>query len=358
MPISPQQLEHTRKLILAWGYNATTYQILNPGIDRWFPPKNDAVVGYVTFAGYRVVAGSPVCAPERLPTVIGAFEDDTHAQGLHSCYFAADERIAELLVRRGPLDRILLGAQPVWDPNSWPGILERKASLRAQLHRARNKNVVARRWPADRATGHPALERVLHEWLDTRGLPPLHFLVEPETLGRLYDRHIFVAELDDKVVGFLVASPIPARNGWLIEQNIRGYHAPNGTSELLLDAAMRDLAADGASYVTLGLSPLSVRSGLRHPPQRWWLRFLLGWIRAHGRRFYNFDGLDAYKAKFLPERWEPIWAITSERKVGLGTLWAISGAFADMSPLLLGARAVGRAIKQEARWLGGRLTRR
>ena len=304
------------------------------------------------------VAGSPVCRPSRLKDVLEEFEDDTHARGLWSCYFAADERVAQELAQRGPFDRILLGAQPVWDPHDWPDILERKASLRAQLNRAHNKDVSAARWSRQRAEDHPDLHRCLEDWLETRGLPPLHFLVEPETLGRLYDRRVYVAvqpsgrpNAAEIVRGFLVASPIPQRNGWLIEQIIRGRGAPNGTSELLLDAAWRDLAESGAEYVTLGLSPLSRRTDVEFSHHRAWLRFALGWVRAHGRRFYDFDGLDAFKAKFLPQRWEPIWAITSERRVGLGTLWAISGAFGQMSPPKLLTLALWRGLVKEIRWL-------
>ncbi|MEM8931957.1 MAG: DUF2156 domain-containing protein [Acidobacteriota bacterium] len=355
MSADPQGvLDEARELIDRWGYNATAYQILNPGIERWFDERRDAVVGYVTFGRYRVVAGSPICAPDRLGEVIEAFEHETHRQGLFTCYFAADDRLAGQLARRGPLDRILLGAQPVWDPTGWPAILARKASLRAQLHRARNKGVTVERWEVERARDHPDLHRCLDEWLTTRGLPPLHFLVEPETLGRLWDRRVYVAELDGDAIGFVVASPVPLRRGWLIEQFVRGHDAPNGTTESMLDVAFRDLATGEAEIVTLGLSPLSHRADVEAPPQPLWIRLLLGWVRAHGRRFYNFDGLDAFKAKLLPDGWEPIYAITSERRFGLGTLWAISGAFGTMSPPKLLALALWRGLRKEVEWLRAR----
>lgn len=352
--LPPEHLRRARELVLRHGWNSTVYQILNPGIERWTTADGEALVGYVTAHGHRVVAGSPVCAPERLERVVEEFERDTHGAGLRTCYFGAGERLARALAARGPYDRLYLGAQPCWDPQRWRPTLDGKASLRAQLHRARNKDVVAEAWSAERATDHPELQRCLAEWLSTRGLPPLHFLVEPETLGRLYDRQVFVASRDGHPVAFLVASPVPRRRGWLVDQNIRGFEAPNGTTELLLDAAMESFAAAGSEYATLGLCPLSRRAGLGSPPQRWWLRLLLGWVRAHGRRFYDFDGLDAYKAKFLPHTWEPIYAITGGDKVGLPTLYAIAGAFARTPPPLLFVRALGRAVKQELRWLVGK----
>ena len=55
-----------------------------------------------------------------------------------------------------------------------------------------------------------------------------------------------------------------------------------------------------------------------------WLALTLRWVRAHGRRFYNFDGLDAFKAKLRPEAWEGIYAISAERRFSPRTLHAIA----------------------------------
>src|SRR6185295_14755670 len=104
---------------------------------------------------------------------------------------------------------------------------------------------------------------------------------------------VFVGERDNHVVGFVVLSPIAQRNGWLFEQFPHVPGAPNGTVELMIDAAMRTLAEDGCDYATLGLSPLSRRSNIPADKQPLWVRFILGWIRKHGQRFYNFDGLDS-----------------------------------------------------------------
>jgi phosphatidylglycerol lysyltransferase len=182
----------------------------------------------------------------------------------------------------------------------------------------------------------------------------MHFLVETDILDRLLDRRVFVAECDGDAVAFLVASPVPARNGWLVEQIVRGRDAPNGSATLLLDAAMRALAADGAAYVTLGLSPLSRRASAS-AENPYWLRGLLGWVRAHGRRFYNFEGLERFKAKFCPDRWDPITALTNEPTPALLTLRAIADVFSGegVSPVGFVGRALVDALGQELRTLGG-----
>jgi len=173
----------------------------------------------------------------------------------------------------------------------------------------------------------------LREWLSTKGLPPLHFLVEPDTLSRLHNRRVFVAEREGEVVGFVVLSPVSTRRGWLFEQFVHGRGAPNGTVELMVDAAMRALADDEYEYATLGLAPLSRRAQVKSHQNPLWLRIVLAWVRVHGRRFYNFDGLDAFKAKLQPARWEPVFAIS------------------DDAPVSLVLRAVWRALATEVRWL-------
>jgi phosphatidylglycerol lysyltransferase len=164
---------------------------------------------------------------------------------------------------------------------------------------------------------------------------------------------VFVAVRDGHPVGFLVASPVPARNGWLIEQFVRGYRAPNGTAELLIDAAMRTLAAQGASYVTLGLAPLSRHA--RPVPGPMWLRVLLAWVRLHGRRFYNFEGLDSFKAKFQPPAWEEILAIYNEPRFEPRALYAIAAAFSGRSPPSMLVRALWKAVRQEGKWVAERV---
>ena len=342
---NPAHLSRALELIAEHGWNATCYQILNPGFELWFSKTGDAVVGFVEQFGIRVVGGVPVCSEDRLLDVVDEFE----SEGGRICYFAAEGRLVDLLHHAGSGHTpMVIGGQPAWDPLDWPRMLEEHASLRAQLNRARNKNVRVEEWPAERAETDPSLRRCLEDWLHTRGLPPLHFLIESDTLSRLFDRRVFVALREDEVVGFLVASPIPARGGWLIEQLVRGPGAVNGSTELMLDAAMLALAAAGDQFVTLGLAPLSpltAKANVDHPA---WLRMLLLWMRAHGNRFYNFEGLEAYKAKFRPQDWEPVFAIVNEPRIRFSMLYAITAAFAGGPPPVLLLRAVGHAVGLEA----------
>ncbi len=344
-------IARARKLVLAHGWNSTAFQIVNPGIRQWFPREGDAVVGYVTANKMRIVVGAPVCTLERLPKVAGDFEREAREAGERVCYFAAEERLDSIYADSANHTRFLLGAQPVWRLRVWEHLVRSHRSLRAQLNRARNKGVNVSEWPIERATCDPELNACLHTWLGSKGLPPLHFMVESDTLARLEGRRVFVADRGGSVQGFVVLSPVPTRNGWLFEQFPHRPGAPNGTVELMIDTAMRTLAADGHEYATLGLSPLSTRADVGPFRDPVWLKLLLSWLRRHGRRFYNFDGLDAFKAKLKPDRWEPVFAVSTEPQVSFRTLYAITSAFGGNSPLGLLGGGLTRAAATELRWL-------
>ncbi len=350
-----EQHWHARELILRYGWNATAYQIINPGIELWFSSDFEAVVGFVRAHNTLVVAGAPVCARERLADVAMEFEQAARSQRKRVCYFGAEGRLESVYRGASTHSMVLLGAQPAWLPRNWREIISRHASLRAQFNRARNKSVSVSEWPSSQATGHSALQDCLQEWLATRGLPPMHFLVEPQTLERLADRRVFVAERNGQIAGFLIASPVPRRNGWLIEQIIRGSGAPNGTAELMIDAAVRAMAEEDCDFVTLGLSPLSRRAAIPLDENPFWLRCMLSWVRAHGKRFYNFDGLDAFKTKFQPERWDPVFAIYNEPHFSPTALYAIAEAFTKGTPIRAVASAMMKAARTEIGWFAKRI---
>lgn len=350
LPEISSSLLRARRLVLAHGWNSTSYQILNPGIRHWFSEANDAVVGFISCLGIRIVVGAPICDGGRLPEATAEFERDAARKGERVCYFGAEARLENLYINSPKHSRMLLGAQPVWQPCDWTDIVAKHKSLRAQLNRARNKGVTVTEWSTEKARDNPALLVCLREWLALKGLPPLHFMVETDTLGRLFDRRVFAAEACGKVVGFVLLSPVPRREGWLFEQFIHKPGAPNGTVELMIDTAMRALAASGCDYATLGLAPLSTRAPSAPFRNPFWLRILLAWMRVHARRFYNFDGLDVFKAKLKPDRWEPVFAISNEPRLSPRTLYAVAAAFSENAPVRLVLGGLRRTLLTEIKW--------
>jgi phosphatidylglycerol lysyltransferase len=120
---------------------------------------------------------------------------------------------------------------------------------------------------------------------------------------------------------------------------------------MMIDRAVRWAAKQDARYVTLGLAPLSIRAG-GIVDQALLIRLGFKWVRAHGRRFYNFEGLDSFKAKFAPEKWEAVYAISDEARFSMRALYAIASAFTQGRPFSTVGRGLVQAAKQEMRWMG------
>ncbi|HYZ84267.1 MAG TPA: DUF2156 domain-containing protein [Bryobacteraceae bacterium] len=344
------ELELAREIVLEYGWNATSYQILNPGISLWFSKTQRAVIGYIRRNGVLLVAGAPVCEAKALEVVCEEFESYAEQQGQRVCYVCAEKRLLLVLAHSTDHAAVALGAQPAWNPHKWPEILQGRASLRAQLRRAVNKGVVVDTVSAERAVVDRELRDVLREWLSGRRLPPLHFLAEPNVIGGvLADRMMLVARQRGVPVAFLVASPARARGGYLVELLARSSSAPNGSGELLIDAAMRRFAEESCEYATLGLVALAHAADEEIRCNPGWLRPLMYFARAHANRFYNFRGLEQFRMKMSPERWETIYAISNERRFSPGTLYAIGSAFSGIPPWAAIGLGIAKAIREELR---------
>ncbi|HET9951134.1 MAG TPA: DUF2156 domain-containing protein [Candidatus Eisenbacteria bacterium] len=282
-------------MLRAHGWNATSFQVLEPGFRYWFDGE-DACVAYVDTGRAMVVAGAPIAPIERFGDVTRAFLAFAASRGRRACFFATESRFHEAM--RWHAMRV--GDQPVWAPEEWLETLGRSRSLREQLRRARAKGVAVRRLGAEElAPSHPTraqVDTLIARWLATRPMAPMGFLVQVHPYAFPEERQVFVAELGGRVVGLLGVIPIYSRGGWFFEDFLNDPAAPNGTIELLIDAGMRAATAAAIPYVTLGLVPLmgDVGAGLRI-------------FRRLGASLYDFDGLRAFKAKFKPRAWDPIY---------------------------------------------------
>jgi phosphatidylglycerol lysyltransferase len=330
-------------LVRRHGWNATSFQVLEGGYRYWFE-GDDACVAYVDTGSAWVAAGAPLAAEQRLEQVAAEFVSAAARARRSACFFATEQRF----VGAAGFEHLLIGEQPVWDPRHWQTTLRQTPSLREQLRRARAKGVsVSAAAPEDYAAGAPLrgqIEALITSWQGSKPMPPMGFLVRVEPFELAAERRLFVAKLVGgdgvRLVGFAAVVPVYARNGWFIDDLIRDPTAPNGTMELLIDAAMNDAAAAGSDYMTLGLSPLA---GDVAPS--------LSLARRYATPLYDFVGLRAFKAKLRPERWMPIHLSYPAGQTALGAVYQSLRAFAQrglgrygVETLLRGPAVVLRAL--------------
>jgi phosphatidylglycerol lysyltransferase len=330
-PTSDNDRARALALLRRHGWNATSFQILEPGFSYWFE-GDDACVAFLDTGGAWVAAGAPIAEPDRAPSAALAFVAAAAAHGRRACFFGTEDRFAGAV----PFAAIRVGEQPVWDPAAWDEVLRGTRSLREQIRRARAKGVDVRPFDphlfAQPDSGPRAtVERLVARWEAARPMPPMGFLVQLHLHTELAERRFFTAAQGDELCGFLSMVPVFARRGWFVEDLVRLPEAPNGTAELLIDAAMRAAAADGSGYLTLGLAPLGGAVGP-------WLRI----ARRTGGPLYDFRGVHAFKAKLRPQSWAPIFISYPRSQLGVTTVYDALGAFARGGLLRFGLRTLLR----------------
>jgi phosphatidylglycerol lysyltransferase len=213
--------------------------------------------------------------------------------------------------------------------------LSKRSSLREQLRRARAKGVRVRRVAVSAlvadASLKSAIERLLDRFVASRRLAPMGFVVQLDPFRHAARKIAFVAERDGELLGYLGVVPIPGRNGWFLEDLVRDRHAPNGTGELMIDAAMRAAVDDGIAHATLGLAPLSGP-----------IPEALARIRDMTRFLYDFRGLRRFKEKLGPVAFEPVYITYPPWHSAFAATLASLHAFANGSFVRFGLRSLHR----------------
>lgn len=326
-------------LIQEYGWNNTSFQTLEPYFEYWFDPSGPGVVAYYRAWGTWVVAGAPICPLERMVTCALTFAVAAKDAGYRVCFFGTAARFAEQISQQAT--HVKIGEQPCWDPTRWDNDAKRMKLISSQKRRAERKGLTVRQVSPEvmndsHSSERQQAEQVIIEWQRAHKMATMSFVVHLDAFSFASERRYFLAERksannsESEPVGFLSLVPIYARDGFFLEDLIRTPTAPNGTTEALIDAAMRSLAVEGRTYATLGLSPLR-NTHESHYAQPRWANAIFQVSRRLFDPLYSFEGLAAFKTKLRPEEWEEIY-VTGIPKFNFNMLIAVLMAFVRSHP--------------------------
>jgi phosphatidylglycerol lysyltransferase len=323
--------ERTRFLALLreFGCDAVSFQGLKSGFRYWFdspsPVGTGGGVAYVDTGAAWVAAGGPVAPEDLIVSAAERFDAAARRAGRRTSFFAIERQLAGF-------DAIRIGDQALFSPARWLAACSRLHNLLAQIRRALAKGVRLRRVAAEELrAGAPLrtqIEGIACSWLQSRAMEPMGHIVAVEPFGFAGEHRYYLAELEGRAVAFLSAIPVYARGGWLIEDVLRDG-APNGTTEALFLALMKDVQP--AATISFGLAPLRGRVAA-------WLRV----ARLLGRPLFDFEGLQTFKERLHPTRWEPVWLAFPRGERGARHVIDALRAFASGSLLRFGGRSILR----------------
>jgi lysylphosphatidylglycerol synthetase-like protein (DUF2156 family) len=298
------------------------------GLRVWRSWHGHDLFHYTDVRGYRVTAGLPSAPPDRLAAFHQEFWSTCRNEGLRPLYFGLTDAATEFLPAsstQSTLARWHIGDLPLFDLTRWHDEALIPVAVRSQARRALRHGVVVEYWPTrPRPLEYQKLCEARNDWITAKPLPPLLFVTSPHVFDPWPREGVFVAKAQGRIVGFLVASRALFGDVFRIDVVARIPGAPNGTAELLVKDAFRHAAEQGVDRATLGLAPLSRQTNVE---VKGWLRAVSGCARRIGGGWYSFAGLEAFKAKFQPDVWVPLYAVVPRRRFTPRDVLAIARVF-------------------------------
>src|SRR6185503_12828098 len=347
--ILPDPTVDLLRLYQLHGYNAHALVGITPGIRLWTCPETDGAVAYSEFGKVWLVPGDPLASVEQLAKVADSFLKKACAESSVVGFMPATQQFARHASGLG-LRAVKIGSAPYFDLATWAPRGDRAKKARAGVNQARRAGVrVIEVVDVD--------ERLVREtaclcksWLTTRrSAIRFQWLFTVDLFQHKEKKKYFTArDSAGRLVGFLAASPIPARDGWYLEDVLRSKNAPNGTTDLLVVEVLDSLKQSGARLATLGTT-LMAAEGVADPDIH--VSSILSravWFVARCCSFlYNFEGVRRFKAKFAPSWWESEYVLISQNATAAPrVLSACIHAIVPAGPTYLIARQISRAWRR------------
>lgn len=312
--IPPDPTTELLRLHELHGYNAHSLVGIASGVRLWSCPETDGAISYNEFGKVWLVPGEPLASADNEAALTDRFLRAARAKGRTVGFLPASERFAKHSTQLG-LRAVKIGSAPYFDLATWSPRGDRAKKARAGINHAFRAGVRVTKVTSIDEKLIRETDRLCKSWVTTRRSPTqFRWLFTVDLFQHSERKKYFTAhDATGRLVGFLAASPIPAREGWYLEDVLRLPEAPTGTTDLLVVEALKSLKRDGAKLATLGTAPMAlegtVDSLVQCSPR---LSQVTRFVAAVFTIFYNFDGVRRFKAKFAPSWWESEYVLISK----------------------------------------------
>ena len=211
----------------AYGYNAHSLVSITPGGMTWTMPGIDGAIIYGEFGRVWLAAGDPLAPPEDIKALVKGFMTAATRARRIAAFVPATERCAREAVQLG-MSAIKIGAAPYFDLKVWQPRGNSAKKMRAGVNQAlrsgiRIESVVNFSEELRKETAELCLQ-----WLKRRrAATTFGWLLALDPFLRADRKKLFPArDAGNRLVGLLAASPIPARDGWYLEDVVRAPGRP------------------------------------------------------------------------------------------------------------------------------------
>src|SRR5258708_31934195 len=249
----PDRTGELLRLQTLYGYNPHSLVSIAPGAMLWSSPDIDGAVIYGEFGRVWLAAGDPLAPLEDMAELARQFAAFAKRKNRVVAFVPTSAEFARRITLDGFM-AVKVGASPYFDLKTWNPRGDCAKKLRAGVNQARRAGLeVAMISESVDESLKKETAQLCMNWLSSRrAATTFGWLIALDPFLHSEHKKYFAARVDGKLVGFLVASPIPKRKAWYLEDVLREPDAPNGTSTLLVFEAFAKLKAEGATLATLG----------------------------------------------------------------------------------------------------------
>ncbi|KAA8607712.1 hypothetical protein AL036_09495 [Salipiger aestuarii] len=251
----------------------------------------------------------PFGDPSEIAALAWEFHDAAHAANARPVFYSVGTGLIPLWLEMG-MGLVKMGEEAVIPLVGFSLEGAHRKRLRTSHNRAKRDGLSFELLQPPFAEGlMDELHAISEAWLTAKTGGEKGFSVGAFDADLLSRAPIAVVRHEGRIVAFANLWLTDRRQAATLDLMRHVDDAPSGLMEFLFTELLLHFAAEGYAEFSLGNAPLSgleARRGAR-------LSARLGaLVYRHGRQFYNFEGLRAFKDKFDPE-WRPVYVAVPPR---------------------------------------------
>lgn len=318
---SHKDLEHVRKLVLAYGQNPASYLALENDKRYFFGAAVDGAVAFTVAADVAVCCGDILCAEEDAFLFLSEFMSFCRQNGWDILMLNTTDDFLPLC-RAAGFGCVKYGEEALFRLSEYSLAGGRAAKVRAAVNHAVKAGITAEEYRPLQAKDvrlEHEMEAVSKSWLKSKKSPEMAFMLGGVNLAAPMDRRYFVAkDAVGRVLGFAVFLPYAQKQGYIADVTRRLPDAPQGVLELIIYTAFTKMRDEGVEWGSMGLSPLAnVRE------EKAFAGRLFHFVYENLNSMYGFKALRHAKEKYAPTEWRDRYMVYYPRRFTIPMAYSI-----------------------------------
>lgn len=298
--------QQAKTIIEQYGSSSLAHLCLLPDKNYYFSPSGKTAIAYVPKGRGAVALGDPIGPPEDLKDAIIGYQNFCELNDWYPAFYQTFPHYLELYHALG-FKSVKIGEEAIVDLHQFTTQGKAGRNFRNALNRFGKMGYQVKFYqPPVSDQLLTKLKAVSDEWLNTREGSEKQFSVGWFDYDYLRNSEIVTVENNGgEVTAFANIIPEYQLNEITIDLMRKRQQTEHGTMDFLFVSLFQHYKKLNYDSFNLGLSVLYGLGETANAPR---LERGLDYLYDHMNRFYNFQGLHEFKAKFNPE-WSPRYLV-------------------------------------------------